>query len=108
VRFHVGDICQIRHLDDIEPEYRGRECTVLTGLLHVTGLTGARYRIELQGLERWRVYASPHVLKHLPPPNTKVAGWRDCPFQPNRKKAPVCSDSPRGFFVQRSKRCPTA
>lgn len=81
-RFRPGDVALIRSLPDIEPEYRGRECTVLTNLIHVKGITGARYRIELQGFDpRYRVYASPHVLKPLPP-ESLPGSWAECVFKP--------------------------
>lgn len=86
-RFQPGDIAVIRHLDDIQPEFRGRECLVLTNLVHVKGITGARYRIELQGFDpRYRVYAMPHVLRPLPEPDLP-GSWAECVFKPKGVEA---------------------
>lgn len=85
-RFRVGDIAVVRSLPDIKPEYHGRECVVLTNLVHVPGITGARHRIDLQGMDGYRVYASPHVLKPLPPPDLPGA-WSDCVFKPQGVRA---------------------
>ena len=79
--FRVGDIAIVRHLPDIPEWMRGYECTVMTGLVHVQGVTGARHRIEFDLPSRGRsYYAAPHALKPLPDPRTpstwEAGVWR--------------------------------
>jgi hypothetical protein len=81
VRFHPGDICQIRLLPEIKAEYRGRECTVVSPLMRFRGYKGRRYEVRIQGYPGRRVLGCPHQLKPLPPPNTRST-WSEGVWQP--------------------------
>lgn len=84
-RFDIGDVALIRSLPEIHPEYRDRECTVLSKLVSHPRRRYAVHRIEIAGISK-RMYAAPHQLKPLPPPDLPGA-WAECVFRPKALEA---------------------
>ena len=81
--FVVGDLCMIITDGYIKPEYRGIECTILTGLHQTTndeGITEWMHDVEVAGCLSSR-QGPPSCFRKLPPPE-ELSTWDECVWKP--------------------------